>query len=687
MASGAVWHCWPPSEGAKVIVADYGVAADGSEPSSEVADEVVAEITAAGGEAVAVAGDVSARWRAARRSSTSPSTRYGSIDGVVCVAGILRERMLFNMTEEEFDDVVRVHLKGTFTLYRAASAVMRKQESGGSLVGFTSGVWALGSTAQANYAAAKGGIVCMTYAAALGLARYGVRANCIAPIARTRMSANVPFGLAENGDPEDVAPMVVYLLGDAAKDVTGQVYTAVGNKIAVWSQPTRAAGDVQRRALDARGDRRAPGRHDRHRAPAAAGSRPRRCAAPRRAARSRMPEPVARVELPADDDAFRAGRARLAGRRTSSASSPSCAARGGPGDEEVGFDIRVAWERLLGDAGWIGLGWPVEHGGRGASVSQQIIWAEEYSRFEAPARVNHMGENLLAPTLIAYATPELCARFLPGIAAGTERWCQGYSEPDAGSDLANVKTRAELDGDEWVINGQKVWTSLAHVSHWCFVVARTEPGSQRHKGLSFLLVPMDQPGVEIRPIVQITGGGEFNETFFSDARTDADLIVGAVGDGWAVAMGLLGFERGISTLAQQVGFERELLHTRRAGPAARASTDDPVIRQRLAAAHTGLQLMRWNAQRSMSHKGVPGPEASISKLFWGTWHRDLGELMIDILGADGQICPDGEGDPDAEYPLSLEQKLFLFTRSDTIYGGSNEIQRNVLAERVLGLPR
>lgn len=225
------------SEGAKVIVADFGVASDGSEPSSEVADEVVAEITAAGGEALAIAGDVST-MEGGQAIVDLAVERYGRIDGVVCVAGILRERMLFNMTEDEFDDVVRVHLKGTFTLYRAASAVMRKQESGGSLVGFTSGVWALGSTAQANYAAAKGGIVSMTYAAALGLARYGVRANCIAPIARTRMSANVPFDIGPNGEPEDVAPMVVFLLGDAAKDITGQVYTAVGNKIAVWSQPS-----------------------------------------------------------------------------------------------------------------------------------------------------------------------------------------------------------------------------------------------------------------------------------------------------------------------------------------------------------------------------------------------------------------------------------------------------------------
>jgi alkylation response protein AidB-like acyl-CoA dehydrogenase len=353
--------------------------------------------------------------------------------------------------------------------------------------------------------------------------------------------------------------------------------------------------------------------------------------------------------------------------------------RGGPGDEEVGFEIRERWEKVLGEAGWIGLGWPVEHGGRNATVGQQIIWAEEYARAQAPGRVNHMGENLLGPTLIAHGTREQCDRFLPGILRGEERWCQGYSEPDAGSDLANVKTRAVLDGDQWVINGQKVWTSLAHVSHWCFVVARTDPTSSRHKGLSFLLVPMDQPGVEIRPIIQITGGGEFNEVFFSDATTEAGLIVGEPGKGWGVAMDLLAFERGISTLAQQVGFERELDHlvalARANGRAA-----DPVMRQRLVDAHIGLQLMRWNGLRSMG-SGVPGPEASISKLFWGQWHSDLGELAMDLTGAAAMIA---EGFP---YELTLDQKLFLFTRSETIYGGSNEIQRNVLGERVLGLPK
>jgi alkylation response protein AidB-like acyl-CoA dehydrogenase len=354
--------------------------------------------------------------------------------------------------------------------------------------------------------------------------------------------------------------------------------------------------------------------------------------------------------------------------------------RGGPGDEDFGFDIRVEWERLLGRAGFIGLGWPAEHGGRGASLAQQVIWAEEYARAQAPARVNHMGENLLAPTLIEFGTAAQQQRFLPAILAGEERWCQGYSEPNAGSDLAAVQTRATRDGDSWLVTGQKVWTSLAHVSHWCFVVARSDPASTRHAGLSFLLVPMDQPGVEVRPIVQITGGGEFNEVFFDDARTDAGLVVGEVGEGWRVAMALLGFERGVSTLAQQVGFERELDDVI-ASAHARGLDADPLVRQRLAQAWTGLRLMRWNALRSMSARGVPGPEASISKLFWGSWHRDLGNLGVDLLGAHAMIA---DGSP---YDLSREQRLFLFSRADTIYGGSNEIQRNVLGERVLGLPR
>lgn len=359
--------------------------------------------------------------------------------------------------------------------------------------------------------------------------------------------------------------------------------------------------------------------------------------------------------------------------------------RGGPGDEDIGFDIRVEWERVLGAAGLIGIGWPLEHGGRAATLDKQVIFAQEYARAEAPARVNHMGEHLLGPTLIEYGTPEQCARFLPGILDGTVRWCQGFSEPNAGSDLANVATKARVaaraDGrDEWIINGQKVWTSLAHVSHWCFVVARTEEGSTRHRGLSFLLVPMDQPQIEVRPIAQMSGGGEFCETFFTEARTDADLVVGRPGEGWRVSIGLLAMERGVSTLAQQVGFEREferlLALARNKG-----LLHDAVWRNRLMQSYTGLQLMRWNGLRSMSGHGVPGPEASISKLFWGTWHQQLGEMFADA-GGMAFLADDVE-----TQDFDLERKLFLFTRSDTIYGGSHQVQRNILGERVLGLPK
>jgi len=354
--------------------------------------------------------------------------------------------------------------------------------------------------------------------------------------------------------------------------------------------------------------------------------------------------------------------------------------RGGPGDEEYGFELRVEWERELGKAGFVGLGWPVEAGGRGANLMQQVIWSEEYTRAQAPVRVSHIAEHLLAPTVIAFGTREQQERFLPPILRGDERWCQGYSEPDAGSDLANVQTKAVLDGGEWVINGQKVWTSLAQWAHWCFVIVRTEAGTQRHKGLSFLLVPMDQPGIEIRPIIQITGGGEFNEVFFSDARTAADLVVGDVGEGWRVAMGLLGFERGVSTLAQQLTYERELGELIELARD-RGRLDDVVIRQQLAQAWIGVRIIRLNALRSMTEDGVPGSESSMFKLFWATWHRNLGNLAMDILGAEGMVA---ESLP---YELTREQKMFLFSRADTIYGGSNQIQRNVLGERVLGLPR
>jgi alkylation response protein AidB-like acyl-CoA dehydrogenase len=308
-----------------------------------------------------------------------------------------------------------------------------------------------------------------------------------------------------------------------------------------------------------------------------------------------------------------------------------------------------------------------------------VIFHEEYALARAPARVNHLGEELLGPTLLAHGTDRQKARFLPRIKDVTELWCQGYSEPEAGSDLANVQTRARLVDEVWVIDGQKVWTSNAHLSDWIFVVARTEPGSQRHRGLSFLLVPLDQPGVEVRPIEQLTGGSEFNEVFFTGARTDADLVVGEPGHGWPVAMALLGVERGVSTLAQQVGFERELSDLV-ALARANGTFDDPVLRDRLARAKVGLAVMRANALRTLEDP-APGAE-SIAKLVWAGWHRGLGELAMAIAGPASLTASSGPG-----YHLDAWQRLFLFSRADTIYGGSDEIQRNILAERVLGLPR
>jgi len=349
---------------------------------------------------------------------------------------------------------------------------------------------------------------------------------------------------------------------------------------------------------------------------------------------------------------------------------------GGPGREHEAFQERRAWNRHLAAAGLTCLGWPVEHGGRGLSVAHRVAFYEEYAKADAPDKVNHLGEELVGPTLIAFGTPEQQKRFLPAIRDVSELWCQGYSEPGAGSDLANVATSAVLDGDKWVINGQKVWTSLAHWAQWIFVVARTEKGSKRHAGLSYLLVPLDQPGVEIRPIIQLTGDSEFNEVFFTDARTDADLVVGEPGDGWRVAMGTLTFERGVSTLGQQIRYARELSGIVDLAKA-NGAIDDPLIRERLTRAWAGLQTMRSYALATMDVEQA-GMD-NVSKLLWANWHRDLGELAMDIKGKSGLLMADGEFD---EW-----QRLFLFSRADTIYGGSNEIQRNIIAERVLGLPR
>ncbi len=360
--------------------------------------------------------------------------------------------------------------------------------------------------------------------------------------------------------------------------------------------------------------------------------------------------------------------------------------RGGPGDEHSFPEERKRWEQKLAQGGWTCIGWPKEYGGRGCSIEQQVIFNEEYARAGAPGHVGHIGEGLAGPTLIAFGSSEQKKKYLPGIVAGTELWCQGYSEPSAGSDLANVKTKARYDESKgkWIINGQKVWTSLAHEADYCFVIARTDPDSIAHKGLGFFLIKMDQPGVEVRGIQQITGTSEFNEVFFDDAECNAEDIVGEPGEGWKVAMGLLGFERGVSTLGQQMQFQNELNDVI-AIAKENGAAQDPVIRQRLAKAHTELKIMRYNSMRMLSGQsssdGSLQKEALIYKLFWASWHRSMGELAMDVLGPESQILQA------APYQLSRLQAMYMFVRSDTIYGGTNEIQKNIIAERGLGMPK
>lgn len=355
--------------------------------------------------------------------------------------------------------------------------------------------------------------------------------------------------------------------------------------------------------------------------------------------------------------------------------------RGGLGDMDALIEERRVWERHMAASGWACLAWPEAYGGRGATLEQEVIFQEEYARARGPGRLGHIGEGLLGPTLIKYGTEAQKKRFLPAIADCTELWCQGYSEPNAGSDLANIQTKARLENGQWIIDGQKVWTSLAEFSEWCFVLARTNTDlPKRHQGITYLLVKMDQPGVRIVPIRQMTGNEEFCEVFFDGAVTPEDHVVGEVDDGWKVAMYTLAVERGASTLAQNFAFQSEM--DALIAVAKQTGADrDPILRDRIAQLWMKVQAMRHNALRAIteSETGDTTRASMITKIWWATLHRDMGELAMDVLGDAAPMLSD-------EHPIDLH-RLFLWTRSDTIYAGTNQIQRNIIATRGLGLPR
>ena len=356
------------------------------------------------------------------------------------------------------------------------------------------------------------------------------------------------------------------------------------------------------------------------------------------------------------------------------------------------------WTAKLFEGGWICASWPKEYGGKGLSTMEAVVLNEEFARAEAPLSADFFGDTLVGPTILQWGSEEQKQQFIPGILKGTIAWCQGFSEPDAGSDLASLKTRAELDGDEWVINGQKVWTTQAQYADYIFLLARTDPEAPKHAGISYLLVPMKQPGIEVRPIAQVDGSAEFNEIFFTNARCPKENVVGGVNNGWKVAMTTLGFERGTSATTGHRRFAREL-DAIIAAARKNGKNEDPLIRQRLAEAWSQVKIMEINGFRSLTdtlngthHMAALG---AANKMNWSQYHKKTMELAIDILGMDGQILTGDPGDlgdgPNRrgrdDYPVSELQAYFFFSRSETIWGGTSEIQRNIVGERVLGLPK
>ncbi len=353
------------------------------------------------------------------------------------------------------------------------------------------------------------------------------------------------------------------------------------------------------------------------------------------------------------------------------------------------FEFLREWQRKVFAGGWAGISWPAEYGGRGATLMEQVIFNEEMARAAAPPMANTLGLALVGPTTITYGTPAQKARFLKPILNADEIWCQGFSEPNAGSDLAALRTEARRDGDHFVVNGQKVWTSYGWAADWCALVVRSEPGSEKHKGLSYILVDMHAPGVDVRPLRQMTGETEFNEVFFQDVRVPVENVLGKVGDGWNVAISTLMHERATLGAGLHIIYKRwfdrlvELSHelTRNGRPAA----EDPVIRQRLAQAYTEIEVMRLNQMRIISriaNGGTPGPEGSIQKLLWSELNQRFQQIAMELMGAYGQLTKGPVGVID-EGQWAYQ---FLRTRGNTIEAGTSEVQRNIIGHFVLGLP-
>jgi alkylation response protein AidB-like acyl-CoA dehydrogenase len=349
----------------------------------------------------------------------------------------------------------------------------------------------------------------------------------------------------------------------------------------------------------------------------------------------------------------------------------------GPTGDEAGFEFRRRWQRELNDAGYAGLSWPQEYGGRGATLVEQAIFNEELTRADAPEPANVLGLVMGGPVVIHHGTNEQKERYLGPILSAEEIWCQGFSEPDSGSDLASLKTRAVRSGDGWVVSGQKVWTTLAHQSKWCMLVARTDQEVAKHKGLTYFLMDMEQDGVQVRPLRQITGEAEFNELFLEEARIPDENVVGGVGNGWNVAITTLMHERAGLAFAAAVSV-RKALNELIALCRERGATEDPVVRQRLAQLHIEAENLRLNALRGLTSQmrtGLPGPEGSLPKWQWSDTNQALTEMAVDVLGEDGL-------DTGSDWTYR-----FLRARANSIEGGTTEILKNIIAERVLGLPR